>query len=258
MNRKSKPHQAPSGAPDTSTSNQPETYFLVSERIADKLGQRAHGGLTFQVLTDKARSQLWVRVTANAGSGSFSDQPVSIDKLRRCVTDRETTKALRASALQPAIQARSACNAGFTAAALVNLGLLGKDPDKRHDLIDRGLWDSWSAEQLRADCDLVEVKLRPDPVEKGAPANRKTTKVEAPVEMTTSEESAPPEGAEILAETADIEGEPEAPDLMDDTEDSHSDNGIEQVAAVGSAAQIDDTGSDPVPARGRRKLKLRE
>ena len=258
MNRKSKPQQTPSGAPDTSTTSQPETYFLVSERNADKLGQRAHGGLTFQVLTDKARSQLWVRVTANAGSGSFSDQPVSIEKLRRCVTDRETTKALRASALQPAIQARSACNAGFTAAALVNLGLLGKDPDKRHDLIDRGLWDSWTAEQLRADRDLVEVKLRPDPVEKIVPANRKTAKVEAPIEMTTSEESAPTEATEISADTAGIEGGSVAPDLVVDTEGSHSDAVNEQVSGDGSAEQFDDTGSGPVPARGRRKLKLRE
>lgn len=145
-------------------SDLPTTLLLIRERTTSKLGQRAHGEITYQVLTDLSRKQLYVRVTANAGSGSFSNEPVPTSSLRQCLSMRDSAKPLRASALQPVIRGRSSCNCGFIAAALVSERILSRHPDKRHDLVEMGTWDSWTAEQLASDLELVEVKLKEDPV----------------------------------------------------------------------------------------------
>lgn len=158
----SQPHPPAQTGPNLS--DPPTTLLLIRERTTSKLGQHAHGEITYQVLTDLSRKQLYVRVTANAGSGSFSDEPVPTSSLRQCLSMRDSAKPLRASALQSVIRGRSSCNCGFIAAALVSERILSRHPDKRHDLVEMGTWDSWTAEQLACDLELVEVKLKLDPV----------------------------------------------------------------------------------------------
>lgn len=137
----------------------PSHFLCAYERNASKLGQRAHGDISYQILLCPDRKQVFLRIVANAGSGSFSDEPVSVKKLQQYISHRDTSKPIRASTIQPAITGKSSCNAGFIAAALVAEGLLTRDASKRHDLLDTGAWESWSGEQLSAEGDLPEVQV---------------------------------------------------------------------------------------------------
>jgi hypothetical protein len=137
----------------------PENFLLLRERQTSKLGQRAHGQITYQVLLDPSRSRVFLRIIANEGSGSFSNKPVPVQGLQACVAQRDRLQLLRSGILKPAIQGRSACNAGFIAAALVEEGLLERDPEKRHNLHDVGLWSSWTQEQLATPGELTEIRL---------------------------------------------------------------------------------------------------
>jgi len=138
----------------------PEHFLLVRQAEATKLGLRAHGAITYQTLLDPDRRHVYLRIVANSGSGSFSDEPVRIDKLAEAVASRDPGKPLRGAVLQPAITGKSVCNAGFVAAALVSEGLLGRDPAKRFDLHDLECWQTWTATQLAAAGTLEEVHLK--------------------------------------------------------------------------------------------------
>jgi len=138
----------------------PEHFLLVRQANAGKLGLRAHGHIVYQTLLDPERRRVFLRVVTNSGSGSFSDEPVHVDKLARAVASRDPNKPLRGSVLQGAIVGKSVCNAGFFAAALVAEGLLGRDPAKRFDLLDLERWQTWTAEQLATPGELVQVRLK--------------------------------------------------------------------------------------------------
>lgn len=138
----------------------PGHFLLVRQANAGKLGLRAHGHIVYQTLLDPERRRVFLRVVTNSGSGSFSDEPVHVDKLARAVASRDPNKPLRGSALQGAIVGKSVCNAGFFAAVLVAEGLLGRDPAKRFDLLDLERWQTWTAEQLAAPGELAQVRLK--------------------------------------------------------------------------------------------------
>lgn len=138
----------------------PEHFLLVRQANAGKLGLRAHGHIVYQTLLDPERRRVFLRVVTNSGSGSFSDEPVHVDKLARAVASRDPNKPLRGSALQGAIVGKSVCNAGFFAAVLVAEGLLGRDPAKRFDLLDLERWQTWTAEQLATPGELAQVRLK--------------------------------------------------------------------------------------------------
>lgn len=138
----------------------PEHFLLVRQANAGKLGLRAHGHIVYQTLLDPERRRVFLRVVTNSGSGSFSDEPVHVDKLARAVASRDPNKPLRGSVLQGAIVGKSVCNAGFIAAALVAEGLLGRDPAKRFDLLDLERWQTWTAEQLATPGELAQVRLK--------------------------------------------------------------------------------------------------
>lgn len=244
MTRNPKPQNIPITKTDSTAADLPETFLLVRESTASKLGQRADGALTYQLLADPARQHLFIRVVANAGSGSFSDQPVLVEKLRQCVLGRDMSKALRASVLAPAIRGKSACNSGFTAAALVNLGLLGRDPDKRHDLVDLGRWDSWTAEQLTSGRDLPTVKLRPEPAERPRPLQPSIEKIEELSPNAMSDELQPEGGGTVQADF---------PEPGDTTQpDGTGPEGDDRTTTVAEDAQPECTSE-----RGNRKLKFR-
>jgi hypothetical protein len=142
--------------------NLPEHFLLVRQANAGKLGLRAHGHIVYQTLLDPERRRVFLRVVTNSGSGSFSDEPVHVDKLAQAVASRDLAKPLRGSALQGAIVGKSVCNAGFFAAVLVAESLLGRDPAKRFDLLDLERWQTWTAEQLATPGELTQVRLKWD------------------------------------------------------------------------------------------------
>ncbi|WP_374429508.1 hypothetical protein [Ideonella dechloratans] len=143
----------------------PEFFLSVRQAEAAKLGLRAHGNIVYQVLLDPERQRVFLRVVANSGSGSFSDEPVLVDKLARAVADRDRNKPLRGSELQSAILGKSVCNSGFMAAVLVTEGLLGRNPAKRFDLLDLERWQTWTADQLATPGELTEVRLKAEGID---------------------------------------------------------------------------------------------
>jgi hypothetical protein len=166
MNKTAKaPAQAPFLNRTPRPEGLPDHFLCVRQAEAAKLGLRAHGNIAYQVLLDPERQRVFLRVIANSGSGSFSDEPVHVEKLARAVANREPNKPLRGSELQAAIAGRSVCNAGFMAAVLVTEGLLGRDAAKRFDLLDLERWQTWTAEQLATQGDLTEVRLKPEGID---------------------------------------------------------------------------------------------
>lgn len=217
----------------------PEHFLRVRQAEAAKLGLRAHGNLVYEVLLDPERARVFLRLIANSGSGSFSDEPVLIDKLVDAVASRDTNKPLRGSILQGAITGKSVCNAGFLAAVLVAEGLFGRDPAKRFDLLDLDRWQSWVAEQLAVVGDLVEVRLKsedvtPKKARRNAPSNA---------------------GAEVEVGDAVSDGESESAEEFEGGDNTVADDETEATAdAEGSSpAEPIDTAEDaPVPKGSRR------
>ncbi len=124
------------------------TYRLIREARAPKLSLRSNGSLTYQVLTDEARSGLWLRIAVNHEGGCFSDEAVPLAAILDCVRELGSDAALQALSFKPACGGRSTCNGGFLAAVLLAEGLLGRDPTRPQRLVDTGRWSDWSAQQL--------------------------------------------------------------------------------------------------------------
>lgn len=124
---------AASDTPTTASVQVPDTrptYRLIREARAPKLSLRSNGSLTYQVLTDEARSGLWLRIAVNHEGGCFSDEAVPISSILDCVRELAPDAALQALSFKPAFVGRSTCNGGFLAAVLLAEGLLGRDPTR--------------------------------------------------------------------------------------------------------------------------------
>lgn len=193
----------------------PQHFLLVRQANAGKLGLRAHGHIVYQTLLDPERRRVFLRVVTNSGSGSFSDEPVHVDKLARAVASRDPNKPLRGSALQSAIVGKSACNAGFFAAVLVAEGLLGRDPAKRFDLLDQERWQTWMAEQLATPGELAQVRLKADAADlkQGRPVKGQSPAIESV--------AGPAEDIEEAGETGASEADTDATDSASEEGDGH-------------------------------------
>lgn len=240
-----KTNKAPARAPFLTRTPRPEglpEYFLCTRQSeATKLGLRAHGTLTYQTLLDPDRQRVFLRVVANSGSGSFSDEPVLVDKLAEAVASRDTSKPLRGNVLQTAIVGKSVCNAGFFAAVLVAEGLLGREVGKRFDLTDLQRWKSWTAEQRATPGELAQVRLKPAGVDAKNDKSAAVGKVgqgEGVGHDATTDEGASPMGI------------PEADDLSESKAD-------DSFSALGD--EYEEEGGGKVDAsKGRRRTKDRE
>ncbi len=190
----------------------PDHFLRVRQAEAAKLGLRAHGNLVYEVLLDPERVRVFLRLVANSGSGSFSDEPVLIDKLVDAVASRDTNKPLRGSVLQGAITGKSVCNAGFLAAVLVAEGLFGRDPAKRFDLLDLDRWQSWVAEQLAVVGDLIEVRLKSEGLTPKKARRNESANTGEDVEAGDAVSDDEPDPAEAFegGDTTVVDGETEA------------------------------------------------
>lgn len=240
----------------------PEHFLLVRQANAGKLGLRAHGHIVYQTLLDPERRRVFLRVVTNSGSGSFSDEPVHVDKLAQAVASRDPAKPLRGSALQGAIVGKSVCNAGFFAAVLVAEGLLGRDPAKRFDLLDLERWQTWTAAQLATQGELAQVRL------KGEVADQKKDKLAAASQTVKGKGPAvePDAGlAEDAGETGETgeTGTAEATDSASN-EGAHTPPDEESHAEVTSSAEASaghpevDPAGEGASHKGRRRGKGKE
>ena len=144
---------APAGVP---------CYRLIRAARAPKMGLRSTGGILYQILTDDSHQEVYLRISGNEGGGYFSDEAVSVHALVRCITDREAGEVLRSGAFKPAFSGRSANQGGFTSAVLLAEGLLSRDAERPHLLIDNARWSEWVATQLAVGGELPTVRIGKD------------------------------------------------------------------------------------------------
>jgi hypothetical protein len=139
------------------------SYRLIRQSRAAKLGLRSSGQIVFQILTDDSLQDLFVRIAANEGGGYVSDEAVSFHALVRCITERTPSEPLRSGIFKSAFVVKSSNNSGFMTAVLLHEGLLSRDANRPHLLIDGGLWNDWRATQLSISGDLPVVRVGKEP-----------------------------------------------------------------------------------------------
>lgn len=149
---------------DTSVPPSATTYFLIREGFAPKMGQRSTGQIGYQVLTNEDRTEVFLRIAKNQGSGYASDEAVAIHALVSCISNREADEPLRSGIFKPAFSGRSSNNSGFIAAIMLAELLIRRDADRPHILHDCSKWNVWCSEQLAVTGDLPTVRIGKEPV----------------------------------------------------------------------------------------------
>lgn len=145
-----------SEAPDAdspSTSSElvqaPMTPFrLLDAGQAKKLGQQSAGLLSYHVLADHGRSEVLIAVTANDGGGFFSRERVNFRTIETCLEKYKSGLPFVSKALKEAFISKSANNAGFMAAVLRSLGLLGPALEASAQHVMVGDWPVWQQKML--------------------------------------------------------------------------------------------------------------
>lgn len=140
-----------------------QRYLLIREAAAPKLGSRSQGKITYQVLTDEAREELFLRIARNDGGGYVSDEAVPLNKLRGCINQLASDQPLRSAIFMAAFKGRSTNNPTFAAAVMINEGLLERDPLRPGVLTDVDGWPAWAAAQLATEGDLPLVSVGKTP-----------------------------------------------------------------------------------------------
>ena len=142
------------------------TYRLLREDAASKLGDRSRGLITFQVLTDEAQEELYLRIARNDGGGYVSDEAVAFNSIVRCINQHDAKQPIKADLFRPAFVGRSSNNWGFLAAILVHEGLLQRSKTAPYPMTDAGGWAAWGARHLEITGDLALVKVGREPLAK--------------------------------------------------------------------------------------------
>lgn len=137
----------------------PQTYLLLREAHSPKLGPRSTGAILYQVLIDTERQAIFLRIAGNEGGGYVSDEAVPVRTLMQCASEHPADQPLRAATFKPAFVGRSNNNWGFMSAILLTEGLLSRDGDKPHALIDTGRWEAWLSDHMAIGGDLTEVRV---------------------------------------------------------------------------------------------------
>ena len=70
----------------------PQSFWLLKEGTAPKLGARAEGSINYNVLADNERQLLFIAITGNKGGGYFSKEHVDISKIEACLDTTASAK----------------------------------------------------------------------------------------------------------------------------------------------------------------------
>lgn len=109
--------------------NDSAEYLQLKAASAKKIGKLSVGSIHYQILSDKAKVNLFLRVTGNDGGGYFSQELVSMQEIERCLKSRSGADPFPSKVLMDVFVGRSANNAGFLAAILRAEGILSAAPD---------------------------------------------------------------------------------------------------------------------------------
>lgn len=131
-------------------------YLRLRRAHARKLGARAIGGVTYELLANVERDQLFISIVGNDGAGCWSREVVPVRDVEAAITiggsDPFPTRRLAS-----AFTGRSVNNAGFLAAALAHEGLIQPASYVRHHLVFVGDWDAWRRDALAVEGEPVLV-----------------------------------------------------------------------------------------------------
>ena len=132
-------------------------FWLLAEGTAKKLGLRSTGSLSYQVLADHDRKNLFIALTKNDGGGYYSKERVNLLSVEACLQAHKTGTPFRAKALKDAYVSKSSNNAGFMTATLRALGLTTAAPDADSKHILAGDWDAWRKQMIAEAGTLIEL-----------------------------------------------------------------------------------------------------
>jgi len=118
-------------------------FWLLAEGTAKKLGLRSTGSLSYQVLADHDRKNLFIALTKNDGGGYYSKERVNLLSVEACLQAHKAGTPFPAKALKDAYVSKSSNNTGFMTATLRALGLTVAAPDADSKHIVAGDWDAW-------------------------------------------------------------------------------------------------------------------
>nr|WP_217346330.1 hypothetical protein [Noviherbaspirillum sp. L7-7A]MBV0880737.1 hypothetical protein [Noviherbaspirillum sp. L7-7A] len=157
----SPPSTEPSNHSGTATPEAaiPQSFWLLKEGTAPKLGARAEGSISYSVLACKERRQLFIAITGNKGGGYFSKEHVSISKIEACLDSSSSAKPSTSKTFKEAFISRSSNNAGFLAAVMRHEGLLAAAPGAETQHVHSGEWAAWKKAMLAEAGQLIEVGI---------------------------------------------------------------------------------------------------
>ncbi|MBI1318341.1 MAG: hypothetical protein GC168_05225 [Candidatus Hydrogenedens sp.] len=171
---------------------------VLKTGTAPKLSPCGDGQLTYRV--GRMGEEILVQIFGNESSGRFSKEWVTVDAIRQSLAKlpkgAESFKG--ALALKSAMSGRSACNSGFLASILKELGILvgHEDPKKRGllHLASAGALDNFeqSMRAMKVPKDAEQVPLnppKPKPFFAKKAKSEDAAEVSEPVEETEAAES---------------------------------------------------------------------
>ena len=151
--------------------------------VCKKLGAKAVGGISYQLLGDSERQNLYVRITANFGGGYFSREIVRFSAVKACLDRREADKPFPSKLFRASFVGKSSNNAGFMAAILRAEGLLSLAPDTETQHVVASDWTAFIKTMLAVPGEKIEIEMpmpvkdqSESPPDVNAPAQAKTTK----------------------------------------------------------------------------------
>lgn len=127
---------------------QSKTYLSLKLASARKAGQRSTDDITYRVLTDEQRQDLFITIVANKSSGYFSREIVPLAAIELCLNGIPKDQPLSARIFRSAFIGKSVNNAGFLAALLKAEGLLTPSTKVAHQHQVSGDWADWKANML--------------------------------------------------------------------------------------------------------------
>lgn len=126
--------------------NEAPMYLKLKSADAQKLGRNG-GTITYAILTDADRQQLFISITGNDGGGYFSNEIACFEGIESCLPD-DRTEPFPAKAFTKAFASRSSNQPSFAAALIRAEGLTAPVDGKPHLHQIAGDWASWKQAML--------------------------------------------------------------------------------------------------------------
>lgn len=137
-------------------------FWLLEAGTAKKLGLRSTGSLSYQVLADHERKNLFIALAQNDGGGFFSKERVNMLSIEACLDAHKAGEPFPSKTLKEAFRSQSSNNAGFLSATIRALGLTAAAPDAEGKHIVAGDWDAWRKKMIAEAGTLIELPADAD------------------------------------------------------------------------------------------------